>query len=274
MDSMYTLIGVGILLLSTMFLNAISQEMEYRAQQKRLKILDLQRVIDEISDYLVKLEHLKLPFPIQNFLLNEIIARFLEIKETDEKFPGIEQLIEKANNKFTPKTTENPDESDSQTANEEAQKEVSEKKSEQNILSEEEIHHELSIIRSLTAYIGQLKIKHTEDQIFTNASAMEAMIAFRFDFIYQCYLALAKKHLANEKYVNALDDMHKVKHSIMNSPYKNEAILHIKTLVDEFESEIRNQMRESLERIQRETQKKRRKHRKKSKKNSSPDNHD
>lgn len=218
MELMYLVAGIGGLLMLTVFANNMAEIAEKKARDKKMKILRLQRRIDELSDYLEELKSFNLPKPVIDMILNEILVRFEMIQDIDPRFHGIQELLDESKEQIETTSNQPPQE-------------------EQQVESELMLQTKLAIVRHVIQYLQEVPLlsKHIELEAH---EYIEMLITLRYEKINQFYFRQSQLALEENKFVEANKHIKYISNAILNSGFKNERLDEIVEQANTMEQEI------------------------------------
>jgi len=218
METLYLIVGIGGLLLVTVFINGIAEIAEQRAREKKMKVLRLKRRIDELSDFLNELKDFNLPKPIIDLLLNEILARFEEIELIDPKFNGINQLISDSKEQIDTASNQPPEE-------------------EVFIDDEVQLQKKLTSLRHLIQFVQEVPLL-SKNSPKVSSEYIDMLATFRYDKINSHYFRLSQRALEENNFIDAVNHIKYITNAISLSGHKNERLNEIMEQADFMLKEI------------------------------------
>jgi hypothetical protein len=218
METLYLIVGIGGLLLVTVFINGIAEIAEQRAREKKMKVLRLKRRIDELSDFLNELKDFNLPKPVIDLLLNEILARFEEIELIDPKFNGINQLISDSKEHIDTASNQPPQE-------------------EVFIDDEVQLQKKLTSLRHLIQFVQEVPLL-SKNSPNVSSEYIDMLATFRYDKINSHYFRLSQRALEENNFIDATNHIKYITNAISLSGHKNERLDEIMEQADFMLKEI------------------------------------
>ncbi len=96
MEQISIFITLGGLLIFTLLLASIVRQYQERMAVKRMHIQRIIRGVDQIVDLLQRVADCPIPAEIEKALREDVLSRYLKVKQIDRRFVGIEELINEA----------------------------------------------------------------------------------------------------------------------------------------------------------------------------------
>lgn len=251
MVNWYLILGIVGLLMITSIISGIAESIEKKNRERKVRVLRFKRSIDEITFELKVLKDFELPIEIDQYLNNEIIARYEKISDIEPEYDASHELIEQA--KITQKNfeeqgkneTDNPEQSE---VNQSEHKKINIEK-----ITELELQNKMSLLRNLAQYIQYLPKLSKENHI--NAIDFDdVLLSYRFENISKFYTFHAQETIKENRYTAAIEYMEKILAPIRRFQQLNTKLQEIKEQSETMIDDIRELQFQFLEDMRKETE--------------------
>lgn len=218
METLYLIVGIGGLLVVTVFVNGVADIIEQRAREKKMKVLRLKRRIDELSDFLNELKDFNLPKEIIDLILNEILVRFEDIQLIDPRFNGINQLINESRERIDTEANQPPQE---------------------EVIIDDEVllQKKLTCLRHLIQFIQEVPLL-SKNSPKAAGEYVDILATFRYDKINAHYFRLSQQALDQNKFADASSHIKYITNAISLSGYQNQRLNEILEQAEFMQKEI------------------------------------